>query len=184
MGFGDPLFDADLVAVEASLAFNCGEFAIIKAGIVDAFPNAEKLDGVAVAEPVGNKEIAVLGFQHISQGNVVLISLRKDGNGRSQNVDAQFRYLAHCSNFFARAAGCPPFGARGFEPPTSWSQTRRSNQAELRPVIGPYYSTFPNPWKMPRPPCTVGFMPPDSSLRTKNPRVSGARMRFPRATHH
>jgi hypothetical protein len=25
------------------------------------------------------------------------------------------------------------FGARGFEPPTSWSQTRRSNLTELRP---------------------------------------------------
>ena len=26
-------------------------------------------------------------------------------------------------------------GARGFEPPASWSQTRRSSQAELRPGI-------------------------------------------------
>ena len=28
-------------------------------------------------------------------------------------------------------------GAKGFEPSTSWSQTRRSNQAELRPVTRP-----------------------------------------------
>ena len=29
-------------------------------------------------------------------------------------------------------------GAKGFEPSTSWSQTRRSNQAELRPVTRPF----------------------------------------------
>src|SRR5437016_3962432 len=26
-------------------------------------------------------------------------------------------------------------GARGFEPPTSWSRTRRANRAALRPVV-------------------------------------------------
>ena len=35
-------------------------------------------------------------------------------------------------------------GARGFEPPTSWSQTRRSNQAELRPGEG---STIAGGWR-------------------------------------
>ena len=33
-----------------------------------------------------------------------------------------------------RQTACPPsVGARGFEPPTSWSRTRRANRAALRP---------------------------------------------------
>src|SRR5260221_14096960 len=34
-------------------------------------------------------------------------------------------------------------GARGFEPPTSWSRTRRANRTALRPEIG----IFPLPGK-------------------------------------
>src|SRR5437762_3502053 len=40
-------------------------------------------------------------------------------------------------------------GASGFEPPTSWSRTRRSSQAEPRPVLsGSYVSGCRNlsPW--------------------------------------
>src|SRR5262250_131446 len=32
-------------------------------------------------------------------------------------------------------------GASGFEPPTSWSRTRRSSQAEPRPDSGPEHSS-------------------------------------------
>src|SRR5438876_11555882 len=33
----------------------------------------------------------------------------------------------------------PRIGATGFEPATSWSQTTRSSQAELRPEVGSSY---------------------------------------------
>ena len=38
-------------------------------------------------------------------------------------------------------------GARGFEPPTSWSRTRRSSQAEPRPDVSTdlYIITCPRP---------------------------------------
>ena len=49
VGFFNPLFNADLVAIQASLAFNCGEFAIIKSGIEDGLPYAKELHGVPVS---------------------------------------------------------------------------------------------------------------------------------------
>jgi hypothetical protein len=81
------LFDAEFVAVETGLTFNCGEFAGIKTGIVDAFPDAEKLLGVAIAKPVRDKEIPVLGLQHVGQGDGILPFAVNDGDFRSLNAD-------------------------------------------------------------------------------------------------
>ena len=39
VGFCDLVLDADLVAVQAGMTFNCGEFAITKIGVMDAFPD-------------------------------------------------------------------------------------------------------------------------------------------------
>ena len=37
----------------------------------------------------------------------------------------------------------PPYvGAAGFEPETSWSQTRRDDRTTLRPVLGFFISIF------------------------------------------
>lgn len=58
-------------------------------------------------------------------------------------------------------------GAKGFEPSTSWSQTRRSNQAELRPVtrpFGPAEKVYP---KSAGNQSAVGFQ----ALPTPSPRV-------------
>ena len=49
VSFFNPLFNADLVAIQASLAFNCGEFAIIKSGVEDGLPYAKELHGVPVS---------------------------------------------------------------------------------------------------------------------------------------
>lgn len=46
----DPVFDADLVAVQTLLTFNCGEFAIIKIRVVNGFANAKELNGVSIAQ--------------------------------------------------------------------------------------------------------------------------------------
>ena len=73
VGFFHPLFYADLVAVQASLTSNCGEFAIIKIGVVYLFPNPKELNGVPVSQPVRDKKVAVFGFEHICQRYVILI---------------------------------------------------------------------------------------------------------------
>ena len=49
------------MVVQTGLTFNYGEFAGIKPGVVDGFPDAEEFDSVAVAQPVGDEEVAVLG---------------------------------------------------------------------------------------------------------------------------
>jgi hypothetical protein len=60
-------FHADPIAVQAGLISNCGEFAVIKSGVVNRLPNAQELDRVAVSEPISNKEVALLGFQHVGE---------------------------------------------------------------------------------------------------------------------
>jgi hypothetical protein len=73
VGLFHPLLDANLVAVQSSLTFNYGEFAIIKTRIEDGFPDAEELDSVAVAKPIGYEKVSVLGPKHIREGNVIAI---------------------------------------------------------------------------------------------------------------
>ena len=67
VGFLYPFFDAEFVAVETGLTFNCGEFAGIEMRIVDGFPDSKKLHGVAVAKPIGDEKVSILGFEHISE---------------------------------------------------------------------------------------------------------------------
>ena len=95
VGLFHPILDADLVAVQARLTFNCGEFAIIKTGVVDGFPNAKKFDGVTVAQPVRDEEISILRFQHVGQRNEVLVFGGEDGDGSPLDFDGGFLGLAH-----------------------------------------------------------------------------------------
>ena len=95
VGLCDPLFDADLVAVQAGLTFNCGEFAIIKTRVEHRLPDAKKLNGVAVAKPVGDEKLAVLGLEHVGQGDVVAIGAGDNGDGCSLNREGEFRGLFH-----------------------------------------------------------------------------------------
>lgn len=60
MGFRYPFFDADFVALQASLTFNCGEFAIIKIQVVNLLPDAPEFDRIAIAQPIGNEAIPIL----------------------------------------------------------------------------------------------------------------------------
>ena len=87
IGLFDPFLDANLVTVQTCLIFNYGEFAIIKSGIENGLPNAEKLDGVAIAEPVGDEKLAILGPQHVRERNVVALSIGYDCDSRSLDVD-------------------------------------------------------------------------------------------------
>ena len=51
IGFFNPLFHRKSKSVEAGLIFNSLEFGGIKIGVVDFFPDAEKLDRVFVSLP-------------------------------------------------------------------------------------------------------------------------------------
>ncbi len=45
VGLFHPLFDADFIAAQTRLTFNCGEFAEIKRRVMGLFPDTQKLDG-------------------------------------------------------------------------------------------------------------------------------------------
>ena len=54
------------------MAFNYGEFAIIKGRVIDFFPNPQELECVTVAQPVGNEKVSVFGTQHVGKADIVL----------------------------------------------------------------------------------------------------------------
>jgi len=127
------LFDAEFVAVETGLTFNCGEFAGIKTGIVDAFPDAEKLLGVAIAKPVRDKEIPVLGLQHVGQGDGILPFAVNDGDFLFHAVlipRSGFRGLPSCQ-WRLRSAGIG--GADG---PNFSISARHGYQGTVCPPVG------------------------------------------------
>ena len=78
--------------------------------------------------------------------------LRKSGRrdriepqSRIQSVFRVLRFASSVKSLRANDVSCYPaaaykVGATGFEPATSWSRTKRSSQAELRPeiVAGPF----------------------------------------------
>ena len=100
-GFLHPLFHAEFVAVEPGLTFNYGEFAGIKLWVVDGFPDAEEFDGVPISQPVGDEEVAVLGLEHVGQGNVVAFRRAEDGDFDSLNFDGGFGGLFHRACFIS-----------------------------------------------------------------------------------
>ena len=58
----DPALGCEDKAVEARLFSNPIEFDGIEIGIIQLFPNAEKLDGIAVAQPVLNDVVRSLSL--------------------------------------------------------------------------------------------------------------------------
>ena len=87
----NPFFDADLVAVQASLTSNCGEFATSKIRVVGLLPYPEKFDCVPVSQPIGDKKVSVFHFEHISQGDIILVV-----NGGKRNfypIDNQLLFV-------------------------------------------------------------------------------------------
>ncbi len=91
IGFFNPLLHTDLVAIQTSLAFNCGEFAIIKIRIVNSLPDAKELDSISVTQPIRDEEIAVFGLQHIRQRDIIHLFHREDSNLGSDH----FYFFSH-----------------------------------------------------------------------------------------
>ena len=85
------LFAVRVVAVQARLASNCGIFTVVKIGVVDPLPDAKKLNGVPVPQPVGDEEIAIFRSQHIRERNVILVVDRDDPDLRLDHAD-RFRH--------------------------------------------------------------------------------------------
>ena len=109
--FFDPFFDADLVAVQTGLTSNYGEFAIIKIWVEYRFPDAKELNGVSVTEPVGDKKLAVLGPDHVRQGDEVAFGAGDNRHRSSLDFEGESFGFAH--NFRQRAWILNPSNSRG-----------------------------------------------------------------------
>ena len=88
------LLNANLERVESGLAYNFGEFAIIKRRVVDALPDSDELQRIAVTKPICDEELAVLRLKHISKADVVFIADSDYTNHCAFNVQL-VRFL-HC----------------------------------------------------------------------------------------
>jgi len=95
VGFLNPFFDTDFVTIQSSLAFNYGEFAIIKSGIEHGFPDAEEFDGVPIAKPVGDEKLPVFRPQHVGEGDIVAILAGYDRDRGSANGNGAGFGFAH-----------------------------------------------------------------------------------------
>ena len=67
----NPLLGCEDEAVEAKLFFNPLEFEGIKIGVVELLPNTEKLNGVAITEPVLNEVVSAFGMTAASHQKAV-----------------------------------------------------------------------------------------------------------------
>ncbi len=90
VGFLNSFLYADLVTVESCLTSNCGEFAVIKIGVENGLPNAQKLDGIPIAEPVRNEKFSVLRLEHVGKGDVVALLPCENGNGSAFDLDGGY----------------------------------------------------------------------------------------------
>ena len=109
------MLDRENEAVEARLPFNPIEFDGIKTGVVNLFPDAEELHGVAVAHPVGNQVIrpgGIFGAGDVGQANVVRRVLRDEVHHGSPDFDAGFCGLFHVLSFASEASSFPASGKR------------------------------------------------------------------------
>ena len=86
-----------MFGVLACLVSNCGEFAIIKIGIVNTLLHAKEFHRVSIAKPIGHKEIAIFGFQHICNADVILTVYIRDCYLRVLDC-----YLCHIAFSYSR----------------------------------------------------------------------------------
>lgn len=101
-------------------------------GVVHALPDAEELHRVAVAQPVGDEEVPVLGLQHVREGNEVLVALGEDGDGNALDLDAVSGGLRHG---LARLTESPSVGYRQYSRVRIWSYAR-DDPSEITTVDG------------------------------------------------
>jgi len=96
----DPAFGGEDKTVQAGLFFNPIEFDGIKPGVVELLPDTEELDGVAVAQPVGDQVVrpfGVLVAGDVGETDKVLLVLGKDGDGCTFDLDGVSLGFAHGS---------------------------------------------------------------------------------------
>jgi len=95
----DPTFGGKDEAVQPRLLFNPIEFDGIKGGVVQLFPDAEELDGVAIAHPVRDEVVGAFGVPvagDVGEADVVLPIMRKHGHvGALHRDEISLRLIAH-----------------------------------------------------------------------------------------
>jgi hypothetical protein len=102
VGFFDPVLNADLVAVQSSLTFNYGEFALIKIRIEDGLPDAEEFHRVPIAEPISDEKVSVFGPKHIRERYVITFLGRENRDAGSLHFyDGCFGFAHGRGEYFA-----------------------------------------------------------------------------------
>ena len=97
-GFLNPLLRGEDEAVQARLHPNPVEFDGIKIRVVEPFPDAQELHGVAIAEPIADHIIGMVGvlkFGNVSQADDVLLVLRQHGDGCSLDFNSASLGFVH-----------------------------------------------------------------------------------------
>ena len=82
----------DFETIQARLTSNCGEFAIIKIGIVHTFPHAKKFHSIAIAKPIHHKE-KLRGLQNMPKGRSRVVSA--DGGSGKGYAKKGWRVMEH-----------------------------------------------------------------------------------------
>lgn len=95
----NPLFCGQVKAVSTGLVFNSLEFDGIKPGVMDFLPDHKKKHGILVLQPLFNEcAAAIKAFDHTCQQDVILLSLRQDGDDRTLYANDRFLVFAHSWN--------------------------------------------------------------------------------------
>lgn len=97
-GFLNPLLGCESETVQAGLDSNPVEFDGIKLRVVQPLPNPEEFDGVAVAQPVADDVVRVVGvleFGDVSKAQVVGSGTGLHGYHHALDFDDGFLGLAH-----------------------------------------------------------------------------------------
>jgi len=96
--------------IESCLFFNPIEFDGIKTGVVELLPDAEKLNGIAIAEPVRDEVVRSFGIfvtGDVGEGNKILLILGKHSDDCALDCDAVGFRFAHGLGQLLIAANSP-----------------------------------------------------------------------------
>ena len=107
-GFLNPLLRGEDKAVQARLKSNSVEFDGIKSRVVEPFPDAEELDGVAISKPVPNEIIRTFGIFEtgdVRQTDEVLLFAGKDGDSRALDFNDGFLWSARAGTWIRNRHG-------------------------------------------------------------------------------
>ena len=74
----NPLLNRKDETIKACRVFNSLEFGTIKIRVHQLLPYSKELNGIAIAQPIGEEELTILSLQHVCQADVVIFILLND----------------------------------------------------------------------------------------------------------